>query len=85
MLKTPPLKSSILHLLVLNSKTKVYSNGGVQKKFNIDPINVKYLKNVINFNIGSINVIGPRFVQKYYKNNYRPQVCPEIVKLKWCF
>ena len=29
----------------------------------MDPINVKYLKSVINFNLDPINVIGPRFVQ----------------------
>ena len=33
MLKAPPLKCSVLHLSVLNSKTEVCSNGGVKKKF----------------------------------------------------
>ena len=33
MLKAPPLKSSVLHFSVLNSKTEVFSNGGIQKKF----------------------------------------------------
>ena len=33
MLKAPPLKSSIQHFSVLNSKTQVCSDGGIQKKF----------------------------------------------------
>ena len=47
MLKLPPLRSSVLHISGINSKTKVCSNGGVQKSstnlhFNIDPINVSF-------------------------------------------
>ena len=38
--------------------------------FNIDPINVKYLKNVMNFNIDPINVVGPRF--SYFWINLGP-------------
>ena len=63
--KLPPLRSSVLLFSGINSKTKVCSNGGVQKKF--DKLTLQHRPNKCKFsyfctNLGPISLLACFFI-----------------------